>query len=360
MLSKRSSMSVLSTIVVMGALSVGCAAKEDGPEGNAGAAGSGSGGTGAGNGGTSGEGGSGTGGGNAGTNGNTGGSAGTGNTGGSGGVGVSGGSGGTDPVDEMTKEERFPEVTDWAALDVVFPNAYTAFDGEHDFSVPFRVQDTQVALADWFSIPADAVTFDEDPERVDNEDGPGVIVTIANYYPEITIGAQSGMLGGTGVLKVTQATPEEWAAGLARYDNGIEYELPELTPEEFAKLLLDPEYEIPAPEPNTSCITCHSTGAKYFEIQHTPTQAARFSDEELTNILSMGMKPEGIGFRILPDMLGSKTNFEIYGEMHRWDGTPEEIKGLLVYLRSLPPTGQGDIKLPDGTYVEPGTMPPPP
>src|SRR5688500_2483546 len=64
MLSKRSSMSVLSTIVVMGALSVGCAAKEDGPEGNAGAAGSGSGGTGAGNGGTSGEGDSGSGGGN--------------------------------------------------------------------------------------------------------------------------------------------------------------------------------------------------------------------------------------------------------------------------------------------------------
>ena len=33
----------------------------------------------------------------------------------------------------------------------------------------------------------------------------------------------------------------------------------------------------------------------------------------------------------------------------------DEIKGLIIYLRSLTPTGQGDILLPDGTYVAPGT-----
>jgi hypothetical protein len=31
-----------------------------------------------------------------------------------------------------------------------------------------------------------------------------------------------------------------------------------------------------------------------------------------------------------------------------------------VYLRSLTPTGQGDILLPDGTYVAPGSMLPMP
>lgn len=353
MLSMRSSMGALSTIVVMGALAAGCSAKEDssGP-GTSGASGASAGGTG----GASGEGSSG----NSGASGaGASGAGGASGTGVSGGTGGGGGGGGTVAPNEMTKEQRFPEVTDWAALEVVYTTAYTAFDGEHVFKVPFRVQDTEVPLSAWFSVPDGAVMFDEDTERSSAE-GPGVIVTVVAYHPEITIGAQSGMLGGTATLKVTQATPAEWEAGEARYDNGIDYDFPQFTPEQFLMLLLDPNFMVPAPAPNTSCISCHSEGAKYFEIQHTPTQIARFSDEELTTILTMGIKPAGIGFRILPAMLGGQTNEEIYKEYHRWDGTEAEIKGLLVYLRSLTPTGQGDIKLPDGTYVPPGTMPPVP
>jgi hypothetical protein len=355
MLSKRSSRSVLSTIVVMGAL-VGCGGPaEEAPGGNAGNGGAA--GT-SGAGGTGGSGGTGDTGGSSGTAGE-GGSGGTGVTGGSGGTGVSGMTGGTAGTGvipgEPTKEEMFPDVQDWAALDVIYDTSYTAFDGVHDFKVPFHVMDTTVALADWFSIPAGAVSFDEDPDLADM--GGGVIATIVEYHPEITIGVQSGMLGGTAPLFVTEATSAEWEMGEARYDNGVDFEFPELTPEEFALLLLDPTWSPPPPPENCSCISCHSTGAKYFEIQHTPTQAARFSDMDLITILTMGIKPEGIGFRVLPDMLGDKTNTEIYADYHTWEATDEEIKGLVVYLRSLAPTGQGDIKLPDGTYVKPGETP---
>lgn len=360
MLSKRSSMTVLSTIVVMSALVAGCSAKEDSDGGNTGGT---SGAGGAGTGGDSGTGGGAGGTSGAGASGGTGGAGGAGTGGGGSGTGgasgMNGGEGGTGGAAEMTKEELFPEVQDWAALDVIYDNAYSAYDGgEHTFQVPFHVQDSEVALADWFAIPASAVTIDEDPELAD--EGGGIIVTIMADVPEITIGVHSGMLGGTAVLKVTSATPELWEMGRARYDNGVLFDFPELTPEEFAQLLLNPDYMLPAPEPNTACNSCHSTGAKYFEIQHTPTQAARFSDEDLTTILTMGMKPEGVGFRVLPDMLGDQTNVEIYAEYHRWDASADEIKGLIVYLRSLTPTGQGDIKLPDGTYVAPGTMPPMP
>lgn len=356
MLSKRSSRSVLSTIVVMSALAVGCGGSDEEPVGNAGASGSsgagGSGGSGGSSGTGSGEGGS------SGTNG----AAGTGVTGGNGGTGVSGMSGGMAGTGvipgEPTKEEMFPDVQEWAALDIVYDTTYSAFDGVHPFKVPYHVMDSAVALADWFSIPAGAVSFDEDPDLAD--DGGGVIATIVEYHPEIVIGVQSGMLGGTAPLFVTEATSAEWELGEARYDNGVDFDFPELTPADFALLLLDPTWSPPPPPENCSCISCHSTGAKYFEVQHTPTQAARFSDDELIKILTMGTKPDGIGFRILPDMLGSMTAEEIYADYHTWETTEDELKGLVVYLRSLAPTGQGDIKLPDGSYVEPGTMPPMP
>jgi hypothetical protein len=357
MLSKRSSKSVLSTIVVMSALAVGCGGAEDEAPpmnaGNGGASGA------SGNGGSGGTGGSGGAGGTSGTSGEggTSGTSGTGGTSGAGSSGMSGSMAGTGVIPGVpTKEERFPEVQDWAALDVVYDTTYSAFDGVHPFKVPYHVNESAVALGDWFSVPEGAVSFDEDPDLVDM--GGGVIATIVEYHPEITIGVQSGMLGGTAPLFVTEATEEQWVAGEARYDNGIDFEFPELTAAEFALLLLDPEWSPPPPPENCSCISCHSTGAKYFEVQHTPTQAARFSDDELIKILTEGMKPAGIGFRILPDMLGDKTAEQIYADYHTWETMDEtELKGLVVYLRSLAPTGQGDIKLPDGSYVEPGTMP---
>jgi hypothetical protein len=87
------------------------------------------------------------------------------------------------------------------------------------------------------------------------------------------------------------------------------------------------------------------------------TQAARFSDDDLRIILTEGKKPEGVGFRILPPMLGSMTAEELYADFHTWEASEDEIVGLIMYLRSLTPTGQGDIRLPDGTYVPAGTTP---
>jgi hypothetical protein len=351
-------MSVLSTIVVMSALVSGCSSKEEAPGGNAaagtgGAGGAGAGGAGAGGagaGGASGEGASGEGG--------TSGVGVSGGAGGTSGTSGTGGTGGADPVPpgEPTKEEMFPDVNDWVALDIVYDKAYSAHDGTHEFKVPFHVMGTEVPKEAWFSIPEGAVAFEDDPELA--AEGGGVLATVVDYHPEILIGVQAGMLGGTAGLYVTQATPEQWTAGEARYDNGTDYEFPELSPEDFANLLLNPDWSPPAPSPNTSCISCHSSNAKYFEIQHTPTQAARFSDDDLKKIMTMGMKPEGVGFRVLPMMLGDKTNVQLYEEFHAWEGSDEELQGVIVYLRSLTPTGQGDIKLPDGTYVAPGSMPP--
>lgn len=242
-------------------------------------------------------------------------------------------------------EEMLDPAVDWSALTIVYPTMYSAFDGEHTFQLPAYVDGATVELSDWTAIPSRAVTFDPDPESG------GVIITIVEPVEEITIAASSGMIGGTAPLHVTIATPEEWALGEARYNNGVDYDLPML---DFAQLI-DPNWQPPEPPDNLACNNCHTTGAKYFEIQHTPTQAARFSDEELIRVFTEGIKPEGVGYSLLPP------DFEhLYVKFHTWVSPPEEQKGLVVYLRSLTPEGQGDVRLPDGTFAPPGTEPPMP
>jgi len=241
---------------------------------------------------------------------------------------------------------------EWDALTIIFPTMYSAYDGVHLFQVPAHVDGATVPLSGWRAIPSDAASFDSDPDV----EG-GVLITVERAIDQITIAAGDGAVGGTAALFITAGTPEQWIAGEARYANGVDFEFPGFEDVDFS-MLLDPNWMPPPPPPNLACNNCHSTGAKYFEFQHTPTQAARFSDADLKNIMTMGKKPVGVGFRTLPEMLGSQTNEEVYAMFHRWEATDDEVKGVILYLRSLTPTGQGDIRLPDGTYVAPGETPP--
>jgi hypothetical protein len=244
------------------------------------------------------------------------------------------GSGGLDPeIEEMLD----PNV-DWTALTIVYPTMYSAYDGVHTFQVPAHVDGTAVELSGWTAIPATAVTFDPDPETG------GVMITVQEAVPEITIAASAGPIGGTAPLYITEATPEDWERGEARYANGVEYDLPMLN---FADLI-NPDWVPPEPPDNLACNNCHTTGAKYFEIQHTPTQIARLSNEDLITILTTGMKPQGVDFRVLPEA------FEhLYVGFHTWEASEEDQLGLIVYMRSLTPAGQGDVVLPEGGFGPP-------
>ena len=238
-------------------------------------------------------------------------------------------------------EEMLDPSVDWTALSILYDRMYTAYDGVHTFQVPARVDGQIIEPSGWKAIPSSAVMFEADPE------GGGVLITVLEPVAEITIAASAGPVGGKAPLRVTVGTPEDWAMGEARYNNGVEYELPDL---DFAEVIFDPNWQPPEAPDNLACNNCHTTGAKYFEIQHTPTQASRISDEELIKVFTEGVKPPGVGYRILPESLQ-----DLYVDFHTWVSTPEEQKGLIIYLRSLTPQGQGDIKLPDGSYVPPGT-----
>ena len=56
------------------------------------------------------------------------------------------------------------------------------------------------------------------------------------------------------------------------------------------------------------------------------------------------MKPSFARWVFLPEQFQ-----DLYVDFHTWESTEAEQKGLIVYLRSLTPTGQGDFLIPDIT-----------
>lgn len=253
-------------------------------------------------------------------------------TGGLGGVGATGGTGGTGATGI---QGMFPEVTDWNALEIVYPTSYSGYDGVHQFKVPFHVKCTGgIPLSAWHADPPTAVSFDADPNP-DVMDG--VIVTVLEPVAQITIAVVSGNLGGTAPLNITIGTPAQWELGNMRYNNGADWSLNILMPM--------------APPPNTKCTVCHSANSSTgFDIQHTPTQLARASDADIIQIMTTGTKPASVPFRVLPDtiMFGGMTytNAELYAMFHEWDPTADALTGMILYLRALTPTGQGCVNNP--------------
>ena len=124
----------------------------------------------------------------------------------------------------MQAQEMLDPGVDWTALTLVFPEMYSAYDGQHTFMIPAHVDMATVDLKNWEAIPSDAVTFDPDPDV-----SGGVMITIVKGVEEITIAAHADKLGGTAKLHVTLATPDDWNVGQMRYNNGVDYMLPDFT-----------------------------------------------------------------------------------------------------------------------------------
>ncbi len=231
-----------------------------------------------------------------------------------------------------TFKTQFPGVTDWKGLELVYPTSYSGFDGVHTFKLPIRARCTPLPVSAWHAIPAEAVTFDADPDNAN-----GVMITIVQPTAEIMIAAVSDTKGGTAPLHVTIGTPDQWSLGDTRYHTGSDWTLNLLAPM--------------APPPDTKCTVCHgSNSSSTFNVQHTPTQCARISDDGLTQIMTTGTKPADVPFRVLPDTItfGTTmyTNAQLYMMFHLWKATPDQLKGMILYLRSLTPTGQGCVTNP--------------
>ena len=94
--------------------------------------------------------------------------------------------------------------------------------------------------------------------------------------------------------------------------------------------------------PRTSaCGNCHNPRSM-LTVEHTPTQTAGYSDEQLIEIFSEGKKPAGGTFNS-PFLRAAPMPDCIFEEFHTWEMTDEEKIGIVWKLRSLPPKVQEEI-----------------
>jgi hypothetical protein len=207
-------------------------------------------------------------------------------------------------------------------IEIQFSKMYSAItDGKRTFKVPAVV--TGVTSVTWSTSDSDMVDLEP------GSDGKSVTI-IPRKAGTVSIIAKKGSLKGTATLEIAQATEEEWGYGNDRYNNGVALVRPERP--DGGSTGTRPERK--PPDPSLACTNCHAKGKQ--DVEHTPMQTAGYTDDELVSIFTKGEKPEGAAQRVM-------MNKEAWSSMHKWTMEPEEVRGIVVYLRALEPKSQGDV-----------------
>jgi hypothetical protein len=235
-------------------------------------------------------------------------------------------------------------------LNIEFNPMYSASipGSTHTFRVPAIVTNASGANVTWTTSTSDTNVQHQHDDKTGGEMftilQPGNFTIFANI---------AGQDCGKAPLNVTSATEADWMAGNDRYNSGNALFNPFamrgmgdggppmgpppggfMTPAPGTPSILEGPDGGAAP----ACTNCHgptATGGVFQGIEHTPEQTAGFSDQELTDIIVNGIIPDGGYYdsTIIP--------YRFWTFFHRWtDMTPQQQKGIIVYLRSLEPTPQ--------------------
>jgi cytochrome c553 len=205
-------------------------------------------------------------------------------------------------------------------LEVVFSPIYSAYESTHTYQVPAVVKGVAASAVKWGTSEPSMVDFSPDPATG------GTMITIQKAGTAQIV-ASAGNLCGSSTLTVSAATPEQWAAGEKRYNNGVVLDV-SMTP---------PSSATPsAMQATAACTNCHGpTASNVFKtVSHTPEQTGGFSDDELRNIFRNATLPAGGYFdsNVVP--------LQFWQMFHKWTMTDEEAQGIIVYLRALTPEAQ--------------------
>jgi hypothetical protein len=203
----------------------------------------------------------------------------------------------------------------------------------------------------------------------------GVMITLAgtgDSNGDVTvIATESGGACGSAVLHITNNLESDWTIGSQRYNDGVSLHVggpggdggftrpdggfhhrdggfeggggggpPSLDAGSFFE-----------EEGGTACTNCHGPTAMngiFNDVSHTPEQTGGFSDEDLANIILNGQVPDGGYFD--PTVIISSCDggpactaqaYQRWSSFHRWtDIQPDQLPGIICYLRSLTPAPQ--------------------
>jgi hypothetical protein len=212
---------------------------------------------------------------------------------------------------------------DLTQLQVLFNPMYSAFDGVHPFKVPAIVDNVDPATVTWSLSDSSMADLVVDPAL-------GGVMISPRKAGKVTVIATAGKQRGTSLLTITDATPDDWATGNMRYNNGVVLTggLPRGNAD--GGVMKD-----------VACTNCHgdtATMGPYRTVSHTPQQTGGFSDDDLLSIFTMGKVPVGGYFD------GTVVNYPMWRTFHSWQMSPQEAKGIIVYLRSLTPQAQAGMR----------------
>jgi hypothetical protein len=211
-------------------------------------------------------------------------------------------------------------------LQVYFSPMYSAYDGVHGFKIPAMVGNMDPGSISWSASDPAMVDFETDAAL-------GGVTIAVHKAGEVIVVAKADGKCGASLLKVSAATADDWMVGSQRYNNGI-------------KLVGDVgggrgRADAGAPMTDVACTNCHgdtATAGPYKTVAHTPHQTGGFSDDELIGIFTKGTIPIGGYFD------SSFISYDRWRSFHQWQMSPEEAKGVVVYLRSLTPQAQGGMR----------------
>ena len=179
-------------------------------------------------------------------------------------------------------------------LQVLFPTAYSAYDGKNVYKIPATVN----------GLSAGIVWTASDPKLAELTPRPnGQTLITTKGVGTVTITATAGKRTGSLKLTIIEHTDAELSAGYARYMNGVGGA---------------------TTGPGQPCSNCHGEKGNV----HSPQQTGGFTDGELKNILK-GKLPDAITSRYGKN--------EQWAQTHQWTATDEEATGLVTYLRWIPP-----------------------
>jgi len=236
---------------------------------------------------------------------------------------------------------KAPASCDKSVITISFAPMYSAYDGVHLFQIPATVVSIDPSVITWGLA---------DPEIADLAIVPNGVMLTIQKPGTTTLIASAGTICGTSKLTVTEFDPTQWEIGSARYNNGEILTRPPGGPPGAMAMSSGEPIE-------AACTSCHgesATNGVFQTIAHTPAQTGGFSDDQLFNIITKAMLPDGAYF---DEGIVSK---QIWMSFHKWKMAGEQQQGIIAYLRSLTPSAQtgqfsfanlipdGGFRIPDG------------
>jgi hypothetical protein len=230
---------------------------------------------------------------------------------------------------------------DTSDLEIQFSKMYSAYDGQHDFKIPAKIDG--VKNIKWSADPSDSVEFQK------GDTASEIMIVIKNGdTADVTITAKVGSLKATAPLHITSTTPDVWDEGNQRYNDGVVFSWGDHDhgdggggddgPGGGHHGGGDGGFRQHSVDPHLACTNCHGSGGDDGDVKHTPTQTGGYSDDDIKNIITNATKPDGIGQRVMP--------LAQWQKIHKWQMDDQQLTGIITYLRSLEPEAQGAVDFP--------------